>query len=499
MNKKIKLLFIAFAIFLMCLFVASCSNKSVYDEYDDDGYKVTIRYDANGGYFGNAGQLYVNDTYNLGKYRVNENGMKELRLIDLNDASRGKANRYPLDPASNVGYFHAGWYTEKTAMKDANGNLIKDDLGNVVYSYSGKIKFPQTIEIDPKKEYSADEPAVTVYAAWVRCPQIEVYEKVNGKDVLVGTYEVSKPLTKGGDSIILPSIDSETGYMKFNTLASVGDWQERTYEDHIAMTDNGPVTIKVTKFFDGFYLDSARQNKLSGTSYKLPFVYDEETATIKNTKLKLYTGYEERVGEWYKIYTASQLEDTANETASYEILADLVFTERVSWPNAFRTGTFEGKIFGNGHTISNISIDSTNGQYFGMFKEITTDAVIENITFDNVVATLDKSYRYPGGRYALFAAVISGDENGERKPFENVNIINSKLVVCASAYTIETSDYEVGLLCADGYSESLGIDISGISYETYEEEYDIYTLKISKGADGNQINLLFEIKPEEEE
>ncbi|MBQ8545494.1 MAG: hypothetical protein IJ437_00960 [Clostridia bacterium] len=496
MNKKIKLLILAGAIFLMCLFVASCSESDVYDEYNEDGYKVTIRYDANGGFFGNAGQLYVNDTYNIGKVRINENGMKEIKLVDLNDPSRGKANMYPLDTASNTGYFHAGWYTEKTAMTDENGKAIKDDLGNVVYSYSGKIEFPQIIEIDPTKKYSADEPAITVYAAWVRCPRVEVYEKVKGVDTLIGTYEITKPLSTNGNKIIMPEIDSETGYLKFNTLAAVSDWQEREVVDTVAMTENGSTTIKVTKYFDGFYIDSARQNKASGT-YTFPFVYDSETATIQNDTLKLYTKYEEKIGEWFKIYTASQLDDNASADGNYEIMADLEFTERITWPNAFKNNEFTGVIKGNGHTISNIQIKSTNGQYFAMFGGISEDAVIENITFDNVSATIDKTYRYPGGRYALFAAVIARDEDGARKPFKNVSLTNATLNICASSYAIETQDYEVALLCAEGYGEDLGIDISDISYNVIAEEYDIHNLIITKDADGNKLILVFEQKETE--
>lgn len=487
MNKKLKLLIIAAAVVLMCLFVASCTDQNVYEKYDEDGYKVTVRYDANGGYFGNAGQLYVNDTYNLGKYRVNENGMKEIRLIDLNDTSRGKANMYPLDAASRAGYFHAGWYTEKTELKDENGNVLKDDLGNVVYSYSGKITFPQTVEIDPKKEYSAGEPALTVYAAWVRCPEVEVYEKVNGQDVLLGKYEVSKPLSTNGGSIVLPSRD-KNGNLVFNTLSSVGDFVERTVE-----TVNGKT---VTRYFESFYIDSDRQESISGT-YKLPFDYDATTATIENRVIKLYTNYEEIEGNWYKIYTTSQLEEYASSDASYEILADLEFTDENMWPFAFRNDIYTGTFKGNGHTISNVQISSNGDQYFGLFMGIGADAVIENVTFDNVVAELSNTYRYPGGRYALFAATIEANENGEVKSFENVNITNSKLVVYASAYAIETEDYEVGLLCADGYSDDLGIDISGISYEIYTEEYDLHILEIEVGADGNKLELEFILKDAE--
>ena len=53
----------------LCLFVASCSSKDAYKKYDAEGYNVTVKYDANGSYFGNAGQLYVTDTYNI-KYNV---------------------------------------------------------------------------------------------------------------------------------------------------------------------------------------------------------------------------------------------------------------------------------------------------------------------------------------------------------------------------------------------------------------------------------------------
>jgi len=499
MNKKIKLLIIVSAIFIMCLFVASCSNQSVYDKYNEDGYKVTIRYDANGGFFGNAGQLFVNDTYNLGKVRINEDGMKEILLVDLNNPSRGKANMYPLDAASNSGYFHAGWYTEKTLVTDEKGEAVKDDLGNDVYSYSGRIEFPHVLALDPTVKYSADEPALTVYAAWVRCPQIEVYERLNGKDVLLGTYEVTKPLSKNGKDIVLPFID-ESGYMDFGTLSSVYEWEERVEEVHKVQTSDGKtLDLDITKYFDAFCIvdEDGNKEKITGT-YTLPFDLSPENPSTENT-LKLYTSYEEKIGKWHKIYTASQLEELASEDGNYEIMADLEFTDRVTWPNEFKNNTFTGVIKGNGHTISNVNIKSGSGQYFAMFKAISSDALIENVTFDNVNATVEKTYRFPGGRYALFAAIIETDENGERKPFENVNITNSSFNVYASADAIVTTDYEVALLCAEGYSESLGIDISGISYSVIEEEYDINILTINLGADGNELELVFEQKPQEPE
>ena len=167
-----------------------------------------------------------------------------------------------------------------------------------------------------------------------------------------------------------------------------------------------------------------------------------------------------------------------------------------SQPSAFRNGIFEGKIIGNGYTIKNIGISGADDRnYLGLFKEISKDAEIENVTFSNITVKFDELLKQNNGRYALFASLIQ-----EGFAFENVTIKESKFIVAASIKDALTLDQtpEIGLLCAEGYYDGLGIDISGIVPEVLATDADSYILEIEIDADNNGLLLNFQDKPIEE-
>ena len=482
MSKKIKLLIVSCALLLLCLFVSSCSSNDAYERYDDEGYNVTVKYDANGSYFGNAGQLYVTDTYNIKDSALNSNGNKEILLVDPENEIRGKANVQEIARAAMPGYFFAGWYTGKTELK-VNGEVVKDDKNNTVYVYSGKWDFSKKYEIDPNKDYSASEPVVTLYAAWVRTPSVEIY---NGEE-LVATYEIKNP-TLGSNSIITaPYLDLKKGEYNFGTLKdALASGTTNRYSWVERFVENG-----TTNFFEGLYLDSTLETKMS-EKYTHPYDYDAQTAQIDNLTLKLYINYESKAGEWYRVYSAAQLANNAKPDGNYELMADIEFSALTPWPNTFKNNDFTGTIEGNGHKMSNISIESTSGQYFGMFKSITKDAKIQNVSLENITAVIDRTYRNPGARYGIIAAII---EDGFK--FDNVSVTNATLNISASSVAIITADYEVGLICAEGYSEDLGLDLDQFSYKSIETEYDLYTLNIEKKPDENGLSLEFVAKEQE--
>lgn len=476
MNKKIKILIVACLLLLVSLAFVACSGNGPYDDYDKSGYNVTIKYDANGSYFGNAGQLYVTDTYSQESLKVNEDGKIEIMLVNPEDEVRGKANAQEIARAAMPGYSFAGWYSERKEAIDENGNVRKDDKGNTVYIYGGKWNFDGTYLLD-NKDYTASEPAVTFYAAWVRNPSVEIYDGEN----LVATYEIKNPMLGKNSIISAPYLDLKKGEYNFGTLkdayaagtTSKYSWVERYVE-------NGK-----TYFFDGLYLDEERQNQISADQ-KLAFVYDEATATIKYPETKLYISYEEKAGDWYRIYSAKQLVNNAKADGNYEIMADLEFDALTAWPRVFTNNDFSGTIEGNGFKISGVSLETTtNSQYLGMFKSITKDAKIENVTFDGISALIDKAYRTPGARYAVVASSI---DDGFK--FENVEFTNVVLKIAASSAIQYSPEYEIGLICTDGYTEELGASLDGFSFEVVTSELDSYTLVITQNA--NSLELVFE-------
>lgn len=475
MNKKIKLLIIACFVLLACMTAVACKGNGMYDKYDKSGYNITVQYDANGSYFGNAGQLYVTDTYSQQNLKVNKDGKLELVLVSPESDARGGGNIHKIARDAIPGYSFVGWYTDREPVVDTDGNVVKDDKNNIIYSYSGKWDFSKKLELDPNKEYTANEPVVTLYAGWVKNPTVEIYDE---NEKLLGTYEIKNPTQGSSSAIKAPTLNLKKGEYDFGTLKGAYAWQER----YVATADNGEL---YTYFFDGLYLDKDMNEKMPN-SYTHPFVYDEETASITdNEVLKLYVNYDEVKGDCYKIYSAAQLYNNAKTDGNYELMADIEFTSLTPWPNIFINNEFTGSISGNGHTISGVSIESNaNSQYFGMFKSISKDAKIQNVTFDGISALIDKAYRTPGARYAVVASSI---EDGFK--FENVEFTNVVLKIAASSAIQYSPEYEIGLICADGYTEELGISLDSFSFEVVTSVNDQTTLTITQN--GNSLELEF--------
>ncbi len=482
MNKKIKILMVTCLVLLVCAIFASCSGNT-YDEYDKAGYNITVKYDANGSYFGNAGQLYVTDTYSQESLKVNEDGKLELPLVNPEDDVRGKENAPEVARSAMPGYSFAGWYSKREALKDASGNIVKDDKGNTVYTYGGKWNFDGNYLLDVK-DYSASEPAITFYAAWVRNPSVEIYDGEN----LVATYEIKNPMLGKNSIISAPYLDLKKGEYNFGTLKDalvVGTNTKYSWNERFVTYENGAVT----SFFDGLYLDSACQSPISAEQ-RHTYTYDEATATIGNLTMKLYINYEQKDGEWYRVYSAKQFVNNAKADGNYEIMADIEFDELTAWPNIFKNNDFSGTISGGGFKISGIVLESSSSKTFGMFKSLTKDAKIENVVFDGVSALIERADRTPGARYALVAASIE-----EGFAFENVEFTDAVLKISASSPIQYSPEYEIGLVCADGYTDNLGISLDGFSYEVVTSELDTSILTITQN--GNSLELLFEAKPQE--
>ena len=472
MNKKIKLLIAACTLALFCLFLVSCSNKDVYDEYDKNGYNITIQYDANGGYFKDSQNVGLTDTYNISKYEENENGMVEIMLFEPNSDQRGEKENIFSATRSDGEYYVAGWFAKRTEVVDENGN--------VSYKYSEKWDFSKPLLVDPKGEYSASDPYITLYAVWNEKTEdnyhkIEIYDADNPKS-LVAEYTYGsgyEPIVDASKVIELPNWDKATGAMSYGVFENLGAKIEG-------------------KTLDSVYLDEDCKIKLEGETYMHPVTINDQ-GQLENRVLKLYFKYKE--GNLYKISDAKQLAKATDLKATYEIISDIDFSKS-TWPSAFRNGIFEGKIIGNGYTIKNIGISGADDRnYLGLFKEISKDAEIENVTFSNITVKFDELLKQNNGRYALFASLIQ-----EGFAFENVTIKESKFIVAASIKDALTLDQtpEIGLLCAEGYYDGLGIDISGIVPEVLATDADSYILEIEIDADNNGLLLNFQDKPIEE-
>ncbi len=446
MKIRTKSLLITFMLLATLLFVTACvDNSTPYDKNDANGYTVSVKFDANGGLF-TTNTSVITDSYNISGMNKNVNGNVELGLLAPDNAIRGTGNYFT--PAKN-GYFLAGWYTERTETgKDADGNPI--------YSYANKWDFEKgTFEVDPSKTYSASEPVLTLYAAWVPLFQINFYSVSDGE--LIGKYTYNP---------------TEVNEIK------VPQWGE----DGAMEMYNFPVKNGYT--FEAAYYDKDA-TKLVEKTVKHNGTVNLATGTAENATMDLYVDLME--GNWFHIYNMDQFLKHAAINGSYVLHTDLDFKcnsenkdERKYWPSALSFGTFVGTIEGNGHTISNVSVEQNNNSKvnWGLFGMLSDSAKIKDVTFDNVTFTIAKGTRTAGTTFGLLAGTISG-----KATLENIQITNSTILVDEEAY-FGTDDYAVGKFCGVGYKS--GMDFSGITCQVLGDK-GLLTLKES----GNEIVLEF--------
>ena len=438
MKKTIKIALLALLTITALVFASGCAlEKSPYEINDSEDYTVSVKYDANGGIF-TTNTFVIVDSYNVSDMDKNSEGDAEIMLISPDNKDRGN----DAFTAIKNGYFLAGWYSERTETG-------KDADGNPTYSYSGKWNFEEdALTVDTAKEYSSEEPVLTLYAAWVPLFEIEFYTADSGE--LLSSY-VFDPTTV--ESISLPSWSEETGAIEMFNFPKRSGY---TYKSA--------------------FLDSDLTEELTGETFSHTGVIDYETGTATDEVMKLYVDWTE--GEWFRIYTVEQFLDNASVNGSYEIYADLDFTDEI-WPTSFMYGNFTGEIRGNGHTMKNIEATQTNNSKVnsGLFGNITDTAKISDITFENVTFTIKGGTRMVGASFGLFAGAISGEAT-----ITDVAIKTSNLLIDSSCY-FGADDYSIGLVCGMGdFSVIPNADITASSSGSEPE-------KITVSANGNTVTV----------
>lgn len=424
-------------ILLICLMLGAvllfcgCSGKTVYENFDEDGYSVSVRFDANGGTMMNQVSSIV-DTYNISEMKPNSEGKIEIALLDPTDERRGSVNICkPSYPES--GYYLSGWFTERTADPDGEG-----------YIYSNPWNFDtDRVLVDPNADHQASEPVVTLYAVWKPLLTVEVYDRATNE--LMQSIQYDPTL----EQIRMP------------------EWKEDSSRGTIDMNE---LPGKDGYTFDCAYLD------LEGTQViDTPTLIHTAESDSDATTMKIYVDWLE--GEWYHIYSAKQLSRSANLNGNYVICKDLDFA-KVEWPMDFLTGEFNGTIQtvdGEPVTLSNISFQQTNVEttQMGLFMSIGENASISDVCFDNVTFTLQKGTTKNGCAYGLFAGSISSGA-----ALAGVTITNSQLRI--SPELAPNAKYTIGLICASGSWEQ--IDPSGISCSVVDGAESWFTVTVEDNS-----------------
>ena len=437
MTRICKSALLAFLLLATVFFAAACSSETTpYDDNDAAGYTVSIRYDANGGFFATSTSVIM-DSYNLSDVTPGSNGLVSLGLLAPEDSRRGSSDTFT---ATKNGYFLAGWYTERTESTDSEGNTV--------YTYGRKWDFStDVLEVDPSKTYTSSEPVLTLYAAWI--PMFEINFVSLGTEEVLGTYTFN-PLT--ASPIQVPHWDTETGAMAMYRFP-----EKKNYT------------------FNGAYYDAEGTQPITDTVTHTGVILDNGTA--EGYSMNVYVDWME--GAWYHIYTAEQLKDNANPAGHYILEADLDFSEE-SWPSIFATGSFSGSIQGNGHTIKNVTFKQTkmDAENTGLFGTLQSGCVIEDVVFENVTFTIEKGFNR-AANYGLFAgSIYDGAE------IRNVQILSGTLLINSGA-RFASDDYAIGLICGAGKADQLaGADITAAMTGSDPEKYTV-----TVDEDGNSLIL----------
>ena len=432
MKLKMKMLLAACLLLGTLAFVTGCAQEATpYESNNADNYTVSVKFDANGGFSEkNTNTMVVVDTYSLSGMSANV----QIPLLAPDDPARGT----DAFVAVNNGYFLAGWYRERHEAAD----------GTV--TYSGRWDFRNDrLTVHADGDYSAEEPVLTLYAAWVPMFEIEFCSLVDG--TLLGSYAYNPNETE----ILVPQWNEETGAIDMYKF---------------------PAQAGFT--FDGAYYDAAGTQPVDGPTVTHPGTVNYENGTAENATMQIYVDYLE--GEWYHIYNVEQFLDNASVNGSYVIHADLDFSGQI-WPTSLMHGSFSGTIQGNGHTFSNIEVTQTNNSKTsaGLFGYLTETAAITDLTLENVTFTIKSGTRVAGTSYGLLAGSISADAR-----ISGLTIANSTLAVDSGCY-FGTDDYVIGLI--SGMGAPADLDYSGITTAVVGDNPAAIVITV----DGNDVTLEF--------
>jgi hypothetical protein len=103
---------------------------------------------------------------------------------------------------------------------------------------------------------------------------------------------------------------------------------------------------------------------------------------------------------------------------------------------------------------------------------------LNNVNFENIVVKITKGTRTLGACFGLLAGKI---ESGAE--LKDVTITSGTIQIDTNCYWA-TDDFAIGLVCGAGYSNQLGIDLSGITCEKVGDKAWVINI------DGNEVTIV---------
>ncbi len=430
MKAKIYAIFMAMLTLIAAVALSSCDAETEYDRLDDSGYTISVKFDSDGGTIKGSNSTVI-DVFNPDNYTADADGKIKISLRTPDDPARDKNNRLTI---TKPDHYIVGWYATRTPVDE-------NDLSKG-YTYSDRWDFENdTLTLDKDGNYTSSENQLVLYAAWVPYFNFEIYA----------------PDENGGFSLL------ET---KKALTFDLPVW-----EDGAATVKMGDVSKRRGYTFDAAYLDENMTTPITESS--ISGVVDYETGKLAEKTIKLYTTWLE--GNHYRIYSVDQLNKNASYDGIYHIMSDLDFGGE-SW-DFYGTG-FSGKLYGNGHKISNISFATTYASSSnGLFASINDGALIEDVTFENITHKINVGITKADDSFGLFAGKIA-----DGAVLDNVSISGSLLFGPNCANLENYSGYYIGIVASTGTPD--GIDASDITYDVYTENDTSPTFTVVEEDDG---------------
>ena len=142
-------------------------------------------------------------------------------------------------------------------------------------------------------------------------------------------------------------------------------------------------------------------------------------------------------------------------------------------------GNFTGTIKGIGHTMKNIELTQTNNSKVnaGHFGYLTETANITDLTFENVILTIQAGTRVVGTSYGIFAGTISNEA-----VLSNIKLLNSTLQISTKSY-FGVDNYMIGLVC--GMGDATAVESANITCTVVGDNPE--TLNVT--VNGNAVTL----------
>lgn len=500
MFKKIKFALTLGAIAMIAT-VAACAKATVVDDYKNDGYAVTVTYEAGGGKFIGRDSIVIMDMFRPSDYEKNADGAVSIKLTEPTSPLR-KSGSSDAITLSLSNHFFVGWYKEREVLTDENGNVF-DENGNKLsllddgsyviegtsafavpqYTYSGRWDF-ENDRIYYKE--SDGEIHLTLYPAWVKYFQFDYFAKnEDGEWQSIGQTSFNyKAANENGneydkDTVFLP--DWKDGAMNY------------TYNYADKSIYRFPKVEGTT--FVAAYTDRENEQRIDG-SYEHTGTIDLESGRAVNPVNEIFVELEK--GERFKISTAKQLADNGNPAGIYEILNDLDF-EGETWPFQLSSGRFTGKMIGvksegGNPVIKNVTVSVNGNDYGGLFGAISSSAQVKDVTFENATLDIDSTDRK--AENALFGLLAGEIENGAE--VSGVKIDGNLKIGCIVPLENGRS-YKINLLC-NGDFDKTSVERGEIGLSVYAEKsrtrnyYYVDPQKVTVDKDGNVDIVVFDNK-----